>query len=312
MAEVAYSAPAYTSPYVTQARIDAAEFGMGGGTGMRYYTEGGVLYGEMYLMLWYDPDFDTWAGEVIDDFGAEDGTSDLSNELILAHVYSGYSIGVINGFSAFGGLFEFEDIANVAAGFCLSEEPAEEPAEEAPEEAAAQEGSDDDKESSTEGEPGAVCFYLESEGITEDDEEGNYNYQTKVRGWSMTPEEWKNSKDAGNINNINYDDIMDGGFGAIAGINAFSHWKFETNDGAPNMADFGHVQKKLPMCYDSILEEFGVIYENAEGELAEAKDSWPYDAAWEKGTKLQLWAIKSFNTNELVQLVSYENEETYV
>jgi len=254
---------------------------------------------------------------VINDFGAEDGTSDLSNELILAHVYSGYSIGVINWFNELGpgaGTGGDDGFENASVGYCFSEEPAEE----APEEGAAQEGAntqegdDDDEESSTEGESGAVCYYLKSEGTTEVDEAGDYdNYVTKVRGWSMTPEEWKISKDAGNINNIDYDDIMNGGLGAIAGINAFSHWQLETITGRGIKAEFGHVQKKLPMCYDSVLEEFGVIYED-EGELAELKDSWPYDAAWEKGTKLQLWMIKNFDTNELVQLYSYENAATYV
>ena len=102
---------------------------------------------------------------MIDDFGGEEGTGEITNELILAHVYSGYSIGLINGFfELVGGATTFETMEGVGVSFCLSEAP-----EEAPEEAVAQENDDDDgdddKESGDEKEPGAVCFNLTSEGI---------------------------------------------------------------------------------------------------------------------------------------------------
>ena len=45
-------------------------------------------------MLWYDAEYDTWAEAVINNFDVEDETSVISNELILATAYSGYSIGI--------------------------------------------------------------------------------------------------------------------------------------------------------------------------------------------------------------------------
>lgn len=43
------------------------------------------------------------------------------------------------------------------------------------------------------------------------------------------------------------------------------------------------MQKKLPMCYDKLLSDYEVAYEDAEGITDYAKDAWPYDAAWNKG-----------------------------
>lgn len=119
----------------------------------------GVFEAQMQFMLWYDADFDTWASAVIDDFDPEDPASIISNELVLATVYSGYSIGLINGFFVLPGQADdFESMEGVGVAFCLSEVP-----EEAPEENAAQDDSeaDGDEESGDEGE-GAVCFYVES------------------------------------------------------------------------------------------------------------------------------------------------------
>lgn len=120
----------------------------------------GVFEAQMQFKLWYDADFDTWANAVIEDFDPEDPASIISNELVLATVYSGYSIGLLNGFFILPGQADdFETMENVGVAFCLSEVP--EVPEEAPEEVVNQDGNDSeadgDEESGDEGE-GAVCF----------------------------------------------------------------------------------------------------------------------------------------------------------
>jgi len=140
----------------------------------------------MQFKLWYDADFDLWASSVVDAFDPEDPQSIIDNELVLATVYSGYSIGLMNGFFVLPGpVDDFDSMENVGVSFCLSEVP-----EEAPEEVVNQDDdgsdADGDEESGDEGE-GAVCFYVESEGKEEIQETGTYRYLTKVRGWSMTP-----------------------------------------------------------------------------------------------------------------------------
>lgn len=61
------------------------------------------------------------------------------------------------------------------------------------------------------------------------------------------------------------------------------------------------------MCFDKLLEDYEVAFEDADGITDYAKDAWPYDDAWEKGTKLQVWIIPDFGAGDMVQLTNDEN-----
>jgi len=124
----------------------------------------------------------------------------------------------------------------------------------------------------------------------------------------MTPSEWSDAQAAGNVNNMDYNDITQGQLGAIAGINAFSHWQIAEpqNDGHNSL--FGFVQKKLPMCGEKLLEDYGVRYLDGQDKLTEDTTySWPYDDDFKKGDKLQVWLIADWNTAEIQQLDNVDN-----
>lgn len=53
------------------------------------------------------------------------------------------------------------------------------------------------------------------------------------------------------------------------------------------------------MCFDKLLGDYEVAFEDADGITDYAKDAWPYDDAWEKGTKLQVWIIPDFATGDM-------------
>jgi len=117
---------------------------------------------------------------------------------------------------------------------------------------------------------------------------------------------------ASSISEIEGLNIEDGQIGAIEGINAFSHWQVEDGQTDGHNSNFGHVQKKLPMCYDKLLSDYEVAYEDAEGITDYAKDAWPYDAAWNKGVKLQVWIIPDLGQGDMVQLTNDDSGFDYI
>ena len=67
------------------------------------------------------------------------------------------------------------------------------------------------------------------------------------------------------------------------------------------------MQKKLPSCAEKLLEDYGYLYEDAEGTVQEDPAySWPYDYNLKTGDKLQVWFI-DMQTNVLQQLINDEN-----
>ena len=58
----------------------------------------GVFESQMQFFLWYDGAFDSWATTVLDDFSVElmnpDAEVEVTEEVVLATVYSGYSLGI--------------------------------------------------------------------------------------------------------------------------------------------------------------------------------------------------------------------------
>jgi len=89
---------------------------------------------QMQFFLWYDGAFDSWATTVLDDFSAElvdpDVEVEVTNEVVLATVYSGYSLGVTHNTSRIPGpqgvaddfdLMVEAGNAGMYIGFCLTE-----------------------------------------------------------------------------------------------------------------------------------------------------------------------------------------------
>ena len=91
---------------------------------------------------------------------------------------------------------------------------------------------------------------MRTTGSTEvgEDEDGDrtYTLDVDVHSRSLSPSEWAAAVAAGSVDTTGWLDAAQEG--AVPGINAFAYWPLEVRANSRE-ANWGNVQKKLPMCY---------------------------------------------------------------
>ena len=109
---------------------------------------------------------------------------------------------------------------DIEIGICLTMEPSADEGDatdggdeaEAEAEVSAGEADEEKRDAPKPEGDGAVCFSLKSQGKTEVDDDagegtGTYLYNTVVKGWSMTPEDWSISTENNTLGNFDQSDI---------------------------------------------------------------------------------------------------------